>query len=189
MPISFRLDRHDAKLGSAPTTHCADLLTARENLRCCNVRSCQKKCDKALYYLTTDRGAPCALYPAITWSTSCAPSIVRHSPTDCDQVKIGKSITRADPRLRWWRRYACPLLAARTPEAIEAVIRSRCGGARDLQFGRRKATGRPVPTGREKSGIVDSGRKRGHHKSDEIEPLETSASGWCYTKPKLRYLS
>src|SRR5258706_16047666 len=58
MRISFRSDRRDAKLGSVPTTHCADLLTVRENLRCCNVRSCQKKCDKALYYLTTGRGAP-----------------------------------------------------------------------------------------------------------------------------------
>ena len=58
------------QVGLGATTHCADLLTARENLRCCNVRSCQKKCDKALYYLTTDRGAPCAFYPAIKRSVS-----------------------------------------------------------------------------------------------------------------------
>ena len=65
MRISFRSDRQDAKLGSMPTTHCADLLTARENLRCCNVRSYQKKCDKALYYLTTDRGGALSCYQPV----------------------------------------------------------------------------------------------------------------------------
>src|SRR5579863_3073716 len=87
MRISFRSDRQDAKLGSAPTTHCADLLTARENLRCCNVRSCQKKCDKALYYLTTDRGAPCAFYPAIKRSVVCAPRVSPEPPLKYDQTK------------------------------------------------------------------------------------------------------
>ena len=91
MRISFRSDRQNARLGSAPTTHCADLLTARENLRCCNVRSCQKKCDKALYYLTTDRGAPCAFYPAIKRSMSRASPVLRNSSTSCDQAKSGSA--------------------------------------------------------------------------------------------------
>jgi hypothetical protein len=71
---SFRSAHQDAELGSMPSAHCADTLTAREILRSCNVCSYQEKCDKALYYLTTDRGAPCALYPAIKRS------VVRASP-------------------------------------------------------------------------------------------------------------
>src|SRR5205085_12367278 len=93
--ISFRSDRRDARLGSVPATHCADLLTSRENLRCCNVRSYQKKCDKALYYLTTDRGAPCAFYPAIKRSVVCIAPVLRCSSANCDEAKIGKSRFRA----------------------------------------------------------------------------------------------
>src|SRR5271166_2246756 len=82
-------------LGSVPATHCADLLTARENLRSCNVRSYQKKCDKALYYLTTDRGAPCALYPAIKRSVVCASPVLRYPSPNRRRTKTRTSRTRA----------------------------------------------------------------------------------------------
>ena len=91
MRISFRSDRQDAKLGPVPATHCADLLTARENLRCCNVRRCQENCDKLLHWLTTDRGAPFALYPAIKRSMSRASPVLRNSSTSCDQTKSGSA--------------------------------------------------------------------------------------------------
>src|SRR5271155_2838479 len=136
MRISFRSDRHDAKLGSVPATHCADLLTGGENHRCCNVRSCLKKCDKALYYLTTDRGAPCAFYPAIKRSKSRASLVLRNSSTNCDEPKIVKSIPRADCVPVSCSRYAGSLLMA-CPESIDAMIRSQPGYADDLQFGRK----------------------------------------------------
>jgi hypothetical protein len=47
------------QVGSASATHCTDLLCANENLAFCNVRRCQKNCDKLLHWLTIDRGAPC----------------------------------------------------------------------------------------------------------------------------------
>ena len=42
----------------------AGLLSAKEDLAFCNVRRCQKNCDKVLPYLTIDRGPPLALYPS-----------------------------------------------------------------------------------------------------------------------------
>jgi hypothetical protein len=36
---------------------------------------------------------------------------------------------------------------ARAPESIDAIMRSRRRCTSDLQFGRKKATGKPVPTG------------------------------------------
>ena len=94
--------RQDAELGSVPATHCADLLTARENLRCCNVHSCQKKCEKALYYLTTDRDAPCALYPAVKRSVVCASPVLRYRSPNRDRTKTRTSSTRAG-YARIWR--------------------------------------------------------------------------------------
>jgi hypothetical protein len=99
MRISFRSGRQDAKLRSVPATHCADLLTARENLRCCNVRSYQKECDKALCYLTTDRGAPCALYPAIKRSVVCTSTVLRYPlppPSDKNKDKQDANRFRLD---------------------------------------------------------------------------------------------
>ena len=63
--------------------------------------------------------------------------------------KIGKNIPRADSVLVWCCRSAGSLLMVRAPEAIDAIIRRRRCCAGDLQFGRRKATGGPVSTGRE----------------------------------------
>jgi len=154
MRILFRSDRHDAKLGSVPATHCADLLTAGENHRCCNVRSCPKKCDKPLYYLTTDRGAPCAFYPALKRSTCCASSVVRCSSTNCDKAKIGKSIPRADLVLFLCRRNAGSLVNGTRSWAIEA----NSSFAGDLQFGNRVARSDLSQRDVRLSGIVDSGQ-------------------------------
>ncbi len=65
-------------------THCADLLSAKENPDSCNVRLSQKSCDKLLHCHTTDRGAPCAFYPAIKRSMVCASPVPRNSSTSCD---------------------------------------------------------------------------------------------------------
>ena len=67
--------------------HCADLLSAKENPDSCNVRRCRKNCDKSLHCHTTDRGAPCAFYPAIRRSASPASSVVRHSSTNCVSIR------------------------------------------------------------------------------------------------------
>jgi hypothetical protein len=91
MRISFRSDRQDAKLGPVQATHCADLLTARENLRCCNVRRCQENCDKLLHWLTTDRGAPWALYPAIKRSVVCASPVLRYPSPNRHRTKPGQA--------------------------------------------------------------------------------------------------
>ena len=63
--------------------------------------------------------------------------------------------------------------AARIPERTNTSIRSRRGCAGRLQFVRKKATGRPVPTDVRMSGIVDSGRCSRHRKSDVIDPKKT----------------
>jgi hypothetical protein len=142
-----RSDRQDAKLGSVPTTHCADLLTARENLRCCNVRSCQKKCDKALYYLTTDRGAPCALYPAIVRSAVGASPILRYASLNCEVPKPGEAPRQqfacrliAAAMLSLWRPHVCHVdqigrgQDAGAAEAVSVVCRSN-EGARQTGLG------------------------------------------------------
>jgi hypothetical protein len=158
MRISFRSDRHDAKFGSMPATHCADLLTGGENHRCCNVRSCPKKCDKALYYLTTDRGAPCAFYPALKRSMSRASPVVRRSSINCDQAKIGKSITKADSSSISCIRYAGSLVTSRAACGSMSTPWSRSGCDSRLQFRRRKAAAESSQADVKMSGSVDSGR-------------------------------
>ena len=73
------------------TTHCADFLSAKENPDSCNVRLSQKNCDKLLHCHTTDRGAPCAFYPAIKRSMSRASPVLRRSSTNCDEAKSGRA--------------------------------------------------------------------------------------------------
>lgn len=72
---------------AASLAHCAVLLSTKEDLAFCNVRRCQKNCDKVLHYLTIDRGAPWSLYPAIRRSVVCASSILRCSSINCDEKK------------------------------------------------------------------------------------------------------
>ena len=91
---------------STSATHCTDLLSAKEDLVSCNVRRCQKNCDKLLHCQTIDREAPWSLYPAIKRSMSRASPVLRNSSPNCDEAKNGKSIPRADSLLLWCRRYA-----------------------------------------------------------------------------------
>jgi hypothetical protein len=142
------------QVGAAPLPHCADMLSALENSDSRKVRPCQKSCNKPLHRHTTDRGAPCALYPAIKRSTSPASSAVRHSSTNCDEKR---------PRKAWQEQISCSRHAdssvtARIPEglipasgaaAVARVVRS--SGARRRQAG---LSQRDVRT----SGIVDSGQ-------------------------------
>ena len=62
---SDQIARSASRSGSVPTTHCADLLTAPGKsppvAMCAHTR---KSAIRPLYYLTTDRGAPCAFFSA-----------------------------------------------------------------------------------------------------------------------------
>ena len=60
-------------LRSFPFAHCADFLSAKENSDSCKVRPRQESCDKPLECLTTDRGGPCAFYPAVQSSVQSPP--------------------------------------------------------------------------------------------------------------------
>ena len=148
-------------MGSVPTTHCADLLTARENLRCRNVRSNQKKCDKALYYLKTDRGAPCALYPALVRSAVCAASILRCPSLKHDLTKAARSIRAAlsvqnhcRARADLWRPHSMSCMPNRSRLGSES-----CGGcARCLRIKRRKATSERHSAGRGDVRVAESGQ-------------------------------
>jgi hypothetical protein len=121
-------------LESVPATHCADLLTARENLRCCNVRSYQKKCDKALYY---PRPTAAHLAPFILLSSGrcLAP---RQSCEIFRQVAIRQKSGRASQEQIpcWFCAVDMRVLrsTAHTPEAIAVNIRSCRSFAGDLQF-------------------------------------------------------
>jgi hypothetical protein len=79
--------RGNAKFGVAPLPHCADMLSAMENSDFRKVLPGQKSCNKPLHRHTTDRGAPCALYPAVKRSMSRASPVLRNSSTSCDQAK------------------------------------------------------------------------------------------------------
>ena len=82
--------------GSASSAaHCTDPLSAKENPDTCNVRRCQKSCDKSLHCLTTDRGAPCAFYLAIKRSMSRPSPVLRNSSKSCEEEKIGKEHHRS----------------------------------------------------------------------------------------------
>jgi hypothetical protein len=81
---------------AASLAHCADLLSTKEDLAFCNVRRCQKNCDKVLHYLTIDRGAPWSLYPAIKRSVVCTSPVLRYPSPNCDQAKARRSAQAAD---------------------------------------------------------------------------------------------
>ena len=87
---------------AASLAHCADLLSTKEDLAFCNVRRCQKNCDKVLHYLTIDRGAPWSLYPAIKRSGVCAPPVLRYPSPNRHPIKTRTSMTRAG-FARIWR--------------------------------------------------------------------------------------
>jgi hypothetical protein len=63
------------------------MLSAMKNSDFRKVRPCQKSCNKPLHCHTTDRGAPCALYPAIKRSMFRVLSVVRCSLLNCDQTR------------------------------------------------------------------------------------------------------
>jgi hypothetical protein len=75
------------QVGAAPLPRCADMLSAMENLVFRKVRLCQKSCNKPLHRHTTDRGAPCALYPALKRLVVCASPVLRYPSPNCDRRK------------------------------------------------------------------------------------------------------
>ncbi len=72
---------------AAPLPHCTDMLSAMENSDFRKVRPCQKSCNKPLHCHTTDRRAPCALYPAIKRSVVCASPVLRYPSPNRDRRK------------------------------------------------------------------------------------------------------
>jgi len=80
---------------AASLAHCADPLSTKEDLAFCNVRRCQKNCDKVLHYLTIDRGAPWSLYPAVKRSMSYASPVLRCLSLKHDLTKAARSIRAA----------------------------------------------------------------------------------------------
>jgi len=100
-----------------------------------NVHSYQKKCDKTLYYLTTDGGAPCALYRAISgrWS---AP---RRSCSILRQAAIGQKPGQAEREQ----------FRADLAQLISRVfVDRRCSSFLSSNSGAGTRPGRPVPIGR-----------------------------------------
>ena len=72
-------------------------LERKGELGFCNVRRCQKNCDKPLHYLTIDRRAPLALYPAVKRSVVGASPALRYP----SKLRSGKSqAKRPGSRLR-----------------------------------------------------------------------------------------
>jgi hypothetical protein len=89
------------QVGAAPLLHCADMLSAMENSDFRKVRPCQKSCNKPLHLHTTDRGAPCALYPAIKRSVVCASPVLRYPSPNRHRTKTRTSRTRAGCTRIW----------------------------------------------------------------------------------------
>ena len=89
--------------GSAPATHCADHCERHRKIyAACNVRTCQKKCDNAsALSCATDRGAPCAFYPAIKRSVVCASPVLRYPSPNRHRTKTRTSRTRAGSARIW----------------------------------------------------------------------------------------
>ena len=112
--------------GCLGNTHCADLLSAKENLDSCNVRRCLKSCDKSLHCHTTDRGAPCAFYPAGSRSLAlCSLELVVNCPTEHDIVGTTRDrIARRSLTIssRRTARSACPAVLRRSCEACPALL-------------------------------------------------------------------
>jgi hypothetical protein len=140
--VRHRLAKRDGEAtpssGSASAPHCTNLSSAKENMVSRKVRPCQKSCDKSLRCHTIDRGAPCALYPAIKRSTSRASTLTRHSSTNCYETKAGESMARADFVPTCIRRVSS-LVTLRTPKGPIPATRSRRGCAGPLLFRSRKA--------------------------------------------------
>jgi hypothetical protein len=89
------------QVGAAPLPHCADTLSAMENSDFRKVRPCPESCDKPLQCHTTDRGAPCALYPAIKRSVVCASPVLRYPSPNRHRTKTRTSMTRAGSAWIW----------------------------------------------------------------------------------------
>ncbi len=94
-------DRSAHQVRSVSAAHCTDFLSAKENPDSCNVRRCQKNCDKLLHYLTIDRRAPWSLYPAIKRSMVCASPILRHPSPSRHRTNTRTSRTRAGCARIW----------------------------------------------------------------------------------------
>jgi hypothetical protein len=109
--------------------------------------------------LSADRSAPCALYPAIKRSVVCASSVlailrqtaIGQKPIQAEREQVPRGFGAVDtPGLCRPQMLLMSLSRSRTER------RSCRGCAGRLQFGRSKATGRPVPTGRDNVGSCGS---------------------------------
>jgi hypothetical protein len=141
------------QVGAAALPHCADMLSAMENSDFRKVRPCQKSCSKPLHRHTTDRGAPCALYPALKRSVVCASPVLRYPSPNRHRTKTRTSGTQLISRVFVDRRCSSCLLVDRgqnTGAAAVAPVVSNSGAGRS-QAGRSQSD---VIM----SGIVDSGR-------------------------------
>lgn len=159
---------------SVSAAHCTDPLSAKENPGSCNVRRCQKNCDKLLHCLTIDRGAPWSLYPAIKRSVVCASPLLRYPSPNCDQAKARRSAQAADFVQTHCSRYADHGSVARascSPNRPRQGCRSR--GRRTGCSQIRRGTDLVM------SGIVESGRESGHGDIDANDPEQTSRVGTC----------
>jgi len=158
MRISFRSDRQEAKLGSVPATHCADLLTVRENLAMCahSRKSAIRPC--TISRPTAAHLAPLSCYQAVGGLRLAGPALsFAEPPSDKNQDKQNTSRFRADlaqliSRVFVDRRCSSCLLAGRQNAGAAAVapVVSNSGAGRS-QADRSQSD---VIM----SGIVDSGR-------------------------------
>ena len=139
--------QRQVRFRSASAAHCTDLLSAKENLVFCNVRQCQENCGKLLHWLTTDRGAAFARYPAITRLAVSSSSFLRHSPPSCDRYKNQTEHPCRRFRAGSWKSI-CRILGDREcvrPRKIErsqgagvaAVVPARCRSDAGKRTGKR----------------------------------------------------
>jgi hypothetical protein len=155
---------------SVSAARCTDLLSAKENPDSCNVRRCQKNCDRLLHCQTIDRGAPWALYPAIKRLPKLRPAVPAPSfamvRSGKSRAKRSGSRPRADS-LQPLCRSLVDRRASCSPNRPKAGRRNCGGRASCLQGGARQTALGPA---REMSGVKDSGRERGHGDIDANNP-------------------
>jgi len=151
--------QRQARSGLGPA-HCTDLLSAKGEpgfLQC--AEDAQKNCDKLLHCLKIDHGAPCpflSCYQAVRLSAprqflryyrspqktaNRTKNQDKHDASQLPALDLAQLICRVFVD----RRCSSCLLARSRAENAGAA--RGCAGR--LQFGRGKATGRPVPIGRE----------------------------------------
>jgi len=142
---------------SVSAARCTDLLSAKENPDSCNVRRCQKNCDKLLHCQTIDRGAPWALYPAIKRLPKLRPAVPAPSfamvRSGKSRAKRSGSRPRADS-LQPLCRSLVDRRASCSPNRPKAGRRNCGGRAGCLQIGRRAAPGRRLSVRRGKCPVL-----------------------------------